>query len=153
MSTNATTVNKIAEASIRLASRAANIAVMTALTDAWNALTDEQRDDFTANVGDINTVSVAITLGGTSARLVDDEWHEEIGEDNDAALEYVNGLETLLNDIDSDAQYMGELWEGADPEESEESYRFLYYTRSQLDSARELYQKALADMTALLATN
>jgi hypothetical protein len=152
MSTNATTVNKIAKASIRLASRAANIAVMTALADAWNALTDEQRDDFTANVGDIDTVAVAITLGGTSAHLVDDEWHEGIGEDNDAALEYVSGLETLLNDIDSDAQYMGELWDGADPE-GDESYRPLHYTRAQIDSARESYQKALANMAALLATN
>lgn len=149
---NTTKTNKIAEASIRLASRAANIAVMTALTDAWNALTDEQRDDFTSNVGDINTVAVAISLGGTSARLVTDDWHEEIGEGNDAAREYLNGLETLLNDIDSDAQYMGELWDGADPE-GDESYRPLHYTRAQINQARESYQKALADMTALLATN
>ena len=150
---NTTKTNKIAEAAARLTARAASLTVTQAITDAWNALTDEQRDDFTANVGDINTVSVAISLGGTSARLVTDDWHEEIGEGNDAAREYLNGLETLLNGIDSDALRLGEMWEGADPEESEESYRFLYYTRSQLDSARELYQKALADMTALLATN
>lgn len=67
-------------------------------------------------------MTVAISLGGTSARLVTDDWHEEIGEGNDAAREYLNGLETLLNDIDSDAQYMGELWDGADPE-GDESYR------------------------------
>ena len=149
---NTTKTNKIAEVSIRLASRAANLAVMQALTDAWNALTDEQKADFTENVGDYEAVTVAIGLGGTSARLVTDDWHEEIGEDNDAAHEYLNGLETLLNDIDSDAQYMGELWDGADPE-GDESYRPTHYTRAQIDSARESYQKALADMAALLATN
>ena len=149
---NTTKTNKIAEASIRLASRAANLAVMQALTDAWNALTDEQKADFTSNVGDYEAVTVAISLGGTSARLVTDDWHEEIGEGNDAAHEYLNGLETLLNDIDSDAQYMGELWDGADPE-GDESYRPLHYTRAQINQARESYQKALADMTALLATN
>lgn len=149
---NTTKTNKIAEVSIRLASRAANLAVMQALTDAWNALTDEQKADFTSNVGDYEAVTVAISLGGTSARLVTYDWHEEIGEDDDAAHEYLNGLETLLNDIDSDAQYMGELWDGADPE-GDESYRPLHYTRAQIDSARESYQKALADMTALLATN
>lgn len=147
-----TKTNKIAETSIRLASRAANLATMTALTDAWNALTDEQKADFTSNVGDYEAVTVAISLGGTSARLVTDDWHEEIGEGNDAAREYLNGLETLLNDIDSDAQYMGELWDGADPE-GDESYRPLHYTRAQINQARESYQKALADMTALLATN
>ena len=70
-------------------------------------------------------MTVAISLGGTSARLVTDDWHEEIGEGNDAAREYLSGLETLLGDIDSDAQYMGELWDGADPEgdESEEGGR------------------------------
>lgn len=149
---NTTKTNKIAETSIRLASRAANLATMTALTDAWNALTDEQKADFTSNVGDYEAVTVAISLGGTSARLVTDDWHEEIGEGNDAAREYLNGLETLLNDIDSDAQYMGELWDGADPE-GDESYRPLHYTRAQINQARESYQKALADMTALLATN
>lgn len=148
-----TNTNKIAEAAARLTARAASLAVTQAITDAWNALTDEQRDDFTANVGDINTVAVAISLSGNSARLASDDWHEKIGDDNDAALEYMSGLETLLADIDSDALLLGEMWEGADPEESEESYRFLYYTRSQLDSARESYQDALDAMTALLASN
>ena len=142
---NTTKTNKIAEVSIRLASRAANLATMTALTD-------EQKADFTSNVGDSEAVTVAIRLGGASARLVTDDWHEEIGEGNDAAREYLNGLETLLGDIDSDAQYMGELWDGADPE-GDESYRPLYYTRAQINQARESYQKALADMTALLAAN
>lgn len=149
---NTTKTNKIAEVSIRLASRAANLATMTALTDAWNALTDEQKADFTSNVGDYEAVTVAIRLGGASARLVTDDWHEEIGEGNDAAREYLNGLETLLGDIDSDAQYMGELWDGADPE-GDESYRPLYYTRAQINQARESYQKALADMTARLSAN
>lgn len=152
MTTNTTAVNEIAEAAARLASRAANLATMTALTDAWNALTDQQKADFTENVGDINTVAVAISIEGDSARLVTDDWHEEIGEGNDAAREYLNGLETPLGDIDSDAQYMGELWDGADPE-GDESYRPLYYTRAQINQARESYQKALADMTALLAAN
>ena len=153
MNTNTATINKIAETAARLTSRAADLAVMTALTDAWNALTDEQRDDFTANVGDINTIAVAISLGGSSARLVTDDWHEEIGDDNPAAQEYVRALETLLADVDGGALLLGEMLEGADPEESNESYRFLYHTRSQLDSARDDYQRALADMTALLAAN
>ena len=84
---NANTVNKIAEAAVRLTSRAANLAVMQALTDSWNALTDQQRADFTSNVGDYDTVTVAISMGGTSARLVTDEWHEEIEEDNAAVAE------------------------------------------------------------------
>jgi hypothetical protein len=149
---NTTKTNKIAETSIRLASRAANLAVMQALTDAWNALTDEQKADFTSNVGDYEAVTVAISLGGTSARLVTDDWHEEIGEGNDAAREYLNGLETLLNDIDSDAQYMGELWDGADPE-NEESFRPIYYTKNDLDTARNMYQNAAEHMAQLLAAN
>lgn len=73
MTTNTTAVNEIAEAAARIASRAANLAVMQALTNAWNALTDQQKADFTANVGDINTVAVAISIKGDSARIVDDE--------------------------------------------------------------------------------
>lgn len=102
---NTAKINKTAETAARLTARAASLTVTQAITDTWNALTDEQRDDFTNSV----------------------------------------------DDIDSDAQYMGELWDGADLEGGE-SYRPLYYTRAQIDSARESYQKALAAMTALLAT-
>jgi len=97
---NTTKINKVAEAADLLA---ANLAVMQALTDAWNALTGQQQADFTSNVGHNDTVAVAIALGGNSARLVDDEWRRAIGGGNPAASEYVRGLETLLNDIDTDA--------------------------------------------------
>ena len=140
--------NKIAEASVLLTSRAANLAVMQALTDSWNALTDQQRADFTSNVGDYDTVTVAISMGGTSARLVTDEWHEEIEEDNAAVAEYLKNLETILNDLDGDAQYMGELWDGANPEES---YRPLYYSQGDLDTARNMYQIALDHMAETIA--
>lgn len=152
MNTNTAAVNEIAEAADLLTARAANLAVMQALTDAWNALTDEQKADFTENVGDINTVTVAISLGGNSARLVDDEWHHAIGGGNPAASEYVRGLETLLNDIDTDALYRAEIWDGADPE-GEESSRPLYYTEGDLDTARNMYQIAAQHMAQLLAAN
>ena len=145
-----TNINKIAEASVLLTSRAANLAVMQALTDSWNALTDQQRADFTSNVGDYDTVTVAIALGGNSARLVTDEWHEEIEEDNAAVAEYLKNLETILNDLDGDAQYMGELWDGANPE-GEESYRPLYYSQGDLDTARNMYQIALDHMAETIA--
>lgn len=150
MNINTVAVNKIAEAADLLTARAANLAVMQALTDAWDALTDEQRDDFTENVGNYDYVTVAIALGGNSARLVDDEWHREIGGGNPAAIEYVRGLKTLLNDIDTDALYRAELWDGADPE-GEESYRPLYYTKGDLDTARNMYQVAADHMAQLLA--
>lgn len=143
-------INKIAAAADLLTARAANLAVMQALTDAWNALTDEQRADFTSNVGDFDYVTVAITLDGTSARLVDDEWHRGIGGGNLAASEYVRGLETLLNDIDTDALYRAELWDGADPE-GEESFRPIYYTKGDLDTARNMYQIALDHMAETIA--
>lgn len=111
---NTTKINEIAEAADLLTARAANLAVM-------NALTDQQKADFTENVGHNDTVAVAIALGGNSARLVDDEWRRAIGGGNPAASEYVRGLETLLNDIDTDAPYRAELWDGADPE-GEESF-------------------------------
>ena len=149
---NTNTVNKIAEAADLLTARAANLAVMTALTDAWNALTDEQKADFTENVGDYDYVTVALTLGGNSARLVDDEWHRGIGGGNPAASEYVRGLETLLNDIDTDALYRAEIWDGANPE-GEESYRPLYYSQGDLDTARNMYQIAADHMAQLLAAN
>ena len=147
-----TNINKIAAAADLLTARAANLAVMQALTDAWNSLTDEQKADFTSNVGDFDYVTVAIALGGTSARLVDDEWHRVIGGGNLAASEYVRGLETLLNDIDTDALYRAELWDGADPE-GEESFRPLYYTKGDLDTARNMYQIAAQHMAQLLAAN
>ena len=150
MNTNAVTVNKIAEAADLLTTRAANLAVMTALTDAWNALTDEQRDDFTENVGDFDYVTVALALGGNSARLVDDEWHHAIGGGNPAAIEYVRGLETLLNDIDADALYRAELWDGADPK-GKESFRPIYYTECDIRQARNMYQVAADHMARLLA--
>lgn len=150
MNTNTVAVNKIAEAADLLAARAANLAVMQALTDAWNALTDQQRDDFTENVGDLDYVAVAITLGGHSARLVDDEWHRGIGAGNPAASEYVRGLETLLNDIDTDSLYRAEIWDGADPE-GEESFRPLYYTKGDIRQARNMYQTAADHMAQLLA--
>ena len=149
---NAAKINKIAEAAARLTAHAANLAVMQALTDAWNALTDQQKRDFTENVGDSDYVTVAISMGGARARLVDDEWYRGIGGGNPAANEYVRGLEALLTDIDSAAFFIGEMWDGADTE-GDESYRPIYYSRAQINQARESYQKALADMTALTSTN
>ena len=89
-------------------------------------------------------------MGGTSARLVTDEWHEEIEEDNAAVAEYLKNLETILNDLDGDAQYMGELWDGANPE-GEESYRPIYYSQGDLDTARNMYQIALDHMAETIA--
>lgn len=149
MSTN---INKIAEAASLLASRAANIAVMNALTDAWNSLTDQQKADFTENVGDFDYVTVAISIEGDSARLVDNDWHEEIGADNPAADTYVRAVETALRSIDGGAQYLGETWDGADPEEGV-SYRPLYYTQGDFDTARNMYQIAADHMAQLLAAN
>lgn len=83
---------------------------------------------------------------------VTDEWHEEIEEDNAAVAEYLKNLETILNDLDGDAQYTGELWDGANPE-GEESYRPLYYSQDDLDTAHNIYQIALDHMTQLLAAN
>lgn len=152
MNTNTAIINKVADAADLLTARAANLAVMQALTDAWNTLTDQQKADFTENVGDIDYVTVALTLGGNSARLVDDEWHHAIGGGNPAASEYMRALKTLLNDIDTDALYRAELWDGADPE-GEESFRPIYYTKSDLDTARNMYQIAAEHMTQLLAAN
>ena len=149
---NTAKINKIAEAADLLTARAANLAVMTALTDAWNALTDQQKADFTENVGDHDYVTVALALGGNYARLVDDEWHHAIGGGNLAASEYVRGLETLLNDIDTDALYRAELWDGADPE-GDESYRPLYYTEGDIRQARNMYQIAADHMAQLLSAN
>lgn len=148
-----TNINKIAEAASLLASRAANLAVMTALTDAWNSLTDQQKADFTTSVGNYDQVTVAISIEGDSARLVDDEWHETIGNANGSAADtYERAVETALSGIDGGAQYLGETWDGADPEEGV-SYRPLYYTQSDLDTARNMYQVAAQHMAQLLAAN
>lgn len=149
---NTTKINKIAEAASTLGSRAANLAVMNALTDAWNSLTDEQKRDFTANVGNYDQVAVAISIEGDSTRLVDDDWHEEIGADNQAADTYVRAVETSLSSIDGGAQYLGETWDGADPEEGV-SYRPLYYSQGDFDTARNMYQVAAQHMAQLLASN
>lgn len=149
---NTTKINKIAEAASTLGSRAANLAVMNALTDAWNSLTDEQKRDSTANVGNYDQVAVAISIEGDSARLVDDDWHEEIGADNQAADTYVRAVETSLSSIDGGAQYLGETWDGADPEEGV-SYRPLYYSQGDFDTARNMYQVAAQHMAQLLASN
>ena len=147
-----TNINKIAEAASLLASRAANLSVMQALTDAWNSLTNEQQDNLTTNVGNYDQVTVAISIEGDSARLVDEDWHEEIGADNQAADVYVRAVETALRSIDGGAQYLGETWDGADPEEGI-SYRPLYYTKGDLDTARNMYQVAADHMARLLAAN
>ena len=146
-----TNINKIAEAASLLASRAANLAVMNALTDAWNSLTDQQKADFTENVGDIDQVAVAISIEGDSARLVDDKWHETIHTTNGSAADtYERAVETALSNIDGGAQYLGETWDGADPEEGV-SYRPLYYSQGDFDTARNMYQIAAQRMTQLLA--
>ena len=147
-----TNINKIADAASLLGSRAANLAVMTALTDAWNSLTDQQKADFTENVGNYDQVAVAIAIEGDSARLVDDDWHEEIGADNQAADTYVRAVETALSSIDGGAQYLGETWDGADPEEGV-SYRPLYYTQGDIRQARNMYQIAAQHMAQLLSAN
>lgn len=150
---NTNTVNKIAEAASLLGSRAANLAVMTALTDAWNSLTDQQKADFTENVGNYDQVAVAISIEGDSARLVDDEWHETIHNTNGSAADtYERAVETALSSIDGGAQYLGETWDGADPEKGV-SYRPLYYTQGDLDTARNMYQIAAQHMAQLLAAN
>lgn len=148
-----TNINKIADAASLLASRAANLAVMTALTDAWNSLTDQQKADFTENVGNYDQVAVAISIEGDSARLVDDEWHETIHTTNGSAADtYERAVETALSNIDGGAQYLGETWDGADPEEGV-SYRPLYYSQGDLDTARNMYQVAADHMAQLLAAN
>lgn len=148
-----TNINKIAEAASLLASRAANLAVMTSLTDAWNSLTDQQKADFTENVGNYDQVAVAISIEGDSARLVDDEWHETIHTTNGSAADtYERAVETALSNIDGGAQYLGETWDGADLEEGV-SYRPLYYTKGDLDTARNMYQVAADHMAQLLAAN
>lgn len=148
-----TNINKIAEAASLLGSRAANLAVMTALTYAWNSLTEEQKRDFTENVGDYDQVAVAISIEGDSARLVDDEWHETIHTTNGSAADtYERAVETALSSIDGGAQYLGETWDGADPEKGV-SYRPLYYTQGDLDTARNMYQIAADHMAQLLAAN
>ena len=153
MNANTVTVNKIAEAASLLGSRAANLAVMNALTDAWNSLTDEQKRDFTENVGNYDQVAVAISIEGDSARLVDDEWHETIHTTNGSAADtYERAVETALSNIDGGAQYLGETWDGANPEEGV-SYRPLYYTQGDFDTARNMYQIAADHMAQLLAAN
>lgn len=147
-----TNINKIAAAAQLLASRAANLAVMTTLTDAWNSLTDQQKADITSNVGNYDQVAVAISIEGDSARLVDNDWHEEIGADNQAADTYVRAVETALSGIDGGAQYLGETWDGADPEEGI-SYRPLYYAQGDIRQARNTYQIAADHMAQLLAAN
>lgn len=149
---NTTKTNEITEAADPLTARAANLAVMQALTDAWNALTDQQKADFTENVGHNDTVAVTIALGGNSARLVDDEWHRAIGGGNPAASEYVRGLKTLLNDIDTNAPYRAELWDDADPE-GEESFHPIYYTDGDIRQARNMHQTAADHTAQLLAAN
>lgn len=59
---------------------------------------------------------------------------------------------TALSNIDDGAQYLGETWDGADPEEGT-SYRPLYYSQDNLDTARNMYQIALDHMAQLLAAN
>lgn len=148
-----TNINKIAEAASLLASRAANLAVMQALTDAWNSLTDQQKADFTENVGNYDQVAVAISIEGDSARLVDDEWHETIHNTNGSAADtYERAVETALSSINGGAQYLGETWDGADTEKGV-SYRPLYYTQGDLDTARNMYQIAADHMARLLAAN
>lgn len=150
---NTTKINKIAEAASLLGSRAANLAVMTALTDAWNSLTDQQKADFTENVGNYDQVAVAISIEGDSARLVDDEWHETIDNATGSAADtYERAVETALRNIDGGAQYLGETWDGADPEEGT-SYRALYYTEGDIRQARNMYQVAAQHMAQLLADN
>ena len=150
---NTTKINEIAEAASLLGSRAANLSVMTALTNAWNTLTDEQKADFTENVGNYDQVAVAISIEGDSARLVDDEWHETIHTTNGSAADtYERAVETALRGIDGGAQYLGETWDGADPEEGV-SYRPLYYTDGDLDTARNMYQVAADHMAQLLAAD
>ena len=73
LATNNIVINEIAETAAHLTAHTANNAVMQALTDAWNTLTNQQHADFTSNAGDRDYVTVATTLGSNTARLVDDE--------------------------------------------------------------------------------
>ena len=97
-------------------------------------------------------MTVAISIEGDSARLVDNDWHEEIGADNPSADTYVRAVETALRSIDGGAQYLGETWDGADPEEGV-SYRPLYYAEGDIRQARNMYQIAADHMAQLLADN
>lgn len=125
---------------------------MQALTDTRNSPTDQQKADSTENVGHNDTVADAIALGGNPARLADDEWRRAIGGGNPAASEYVRGLETLLNDTDTDALHRAELWDGADPE-GEESFRPIYYTDGDTRQTRNMHQIAAQHKAQPLSTN
>ena len=96
-------------------------------------------------------MAVAISIEGDSARLVDDEWHETIHTTNGSAADTNDrAVETALSNTDDGAQYLGETWDGADPEEGT-AYRPLYYTQGDLDTARNMYQAAADHMAQLLA--
>lgn len=61
-----------------------------------------------------------------------------------------DAAETALSNTDGGAQYLGETWDGADPEEGA-SYRPLYYTQGGLDTAHNMRQAAADHMAQLLA--
>lgn len=64
----------------------------------------------------------------------------------------MRAVETALRSIDGGAQYLGETWDGADPEEGV-SYRPLYYAEGDIRQARNMYQIAADHMAQLLADN
>ena len=125
---------------------------MQTLTDARNAPTEQQKRDFTENVGDTDTVAVAIAIEDDSARLVDDEWHHENGGGNPATDTHARAVETALSNIDGGTQHLGETRDGADPKEGV-SYRPIYYSQNDFDTARNMYQAAADHMAQPPAAN
>ena len=152
MSTETTinTINAVTRAARQATITAGKLAIMAALTSAWNTLTPSEQQQFTKEIGSADDVTVTFTLAGENPRLIDSTSHAHtIDNNHPLAHKYLHALSGYLARINTHTIYEYEMWAGADKEG--EAYHRLHYTRQQLEHAHHQYQRAKTTLAHALA--
>ena len=152
MSTETTinTINAITRAARQVTITAGKLAIMAALTSAWNTLTPSEQQQFTKEIGSADDVTVTFTLAGENPRLIDSTSHAHtIGDGHPIARKYLHVLSGYLTRINAHTIYEYEMWAGANKEG--ETYHRLHHTLQQLEHAHHQYQQAKTALTHALA--
>lgn len=149
--TTINTINAVTRAARQATITAGNLAIMAALTSAWNTLTPSEQQQFTKEIGNTNDVTVTFTFAGENPRLIDSTSHAHtIDNNHPLAHKYLHALSGYLTRINTHTIYEYEMWAGAD-EEKDETRHNLHHTRQQLEHAHHQYQRAKTTLTHALA--
>lgn len=146
--TTINTINTTTRAAHHVTITAGNLAIMAALTSAWNTLTPGEQQQFNKEIGNTDNITVTFTLAGENPRLTDTNNHTHTSSSHPLAHKYLHALTGYLARINTHTIYEYETWRGAD-EQTNKATHALHHTRQQLARAHHQYQQAKTALAQL----